>query len=43
MDDSKNVFKIDYPQITDPLPPEVPVVPSWASKDHPLDNLEGNP
>jgi len=37
VDESKNTFEIDSPQITDPLPPEVPVVPTWVSKDHPLE------
>ena len=38
-----NILENDSPEIDGSLPIEIPEVPNWVSKYHPIDNVVGNP
>ena len=38
-----NILENDSPEIDDSLPIEIPEVLNWVSKDHPINNVVGNP
>lgn len=43
LDECENDFSFNSPKIEDSLPRENPEVRNWVSKDHPLNNVFGNP
>ena len=42
-EESLNILENDPSEIDNSLPIETPEVPNWVSKDHPINNVVGNP